>query len=263
MSDIRHRHRSRLILGLLVITLGVVFTLDNLGLVDAHDVLNWWPVLLVGYGLLRLTGATGRQSTWVGAIFTVAGVWMLLYKAGMVHWYIWDFWPLLLIVWGIALIRGRSKVTIGVIMQRRARAAALAGHPFTGDSGPGVSPDAREPNAAAKEETSGTFSVDVLMSSVSRKVTAQDFTGGHVFAVMGGGDIDLRQARMVTGQADLEVHLLMGGVNLIVPEDWAVDFDGAPIMGSVEDHSRPPAGEPRGRLRVHGSVVMSSVIIKN
>jgi predicted membrane protein len=263
MSDMRYRHRSRLILGLLVITLGVVFTLDNLGLVDAQDMLYWWPVLLVAYGLTRLTGVTGRQSTWTGAIFTVAGTWMLLYKAGLVHWYIWDFWPLILIVWGIALIRGRSRMTIGVMMRRRARAAAEAGQAFPGDSGPGGHPDTRDPNAAVKEETSGSFSVDVLMASVSRKVTAQDFTGGHVFAVMGGADIDLRQARMVTGQADLEVHLLMGGVNLIIPEDWAVDFDGAPIMGSVEDHSRPPAGEPRGRLRVHGGVIMSSVIIKN
>jgi len=34
-------------------------------------------------------------------------------------------------------------------------------------------------------------------------------------------------------------------------------------MGSVEDHSRRPAGEPRGRLLIDGFVLMSSVDIKN
>ena len=46
-------------------------------------------------------------------------------------------------------------------------------------------------------------------------------------------------------------------------EAWKVQSDAVPIMGSVEDKSRPPAGEPTGVLILRGMVIMGGVEIKS
>jgi len=61
---------------------------------------------------------------------------------------------------------------------------------------------------------------------------------------MGGGDIDLRSAHMANGTARLEINLIMGGVNLFVPEDWSVEYQGAPIM-AVSRTARSARRTPR------------------
>ncbi|MCE2540911.1 MAG: hypothetical protein J4G16_11150, partial [Acidobacteria bacterium] len=46
--------------GLLVITLGVVFLLDNLGFVRTWQVLRFWPVILIAAGVKMLWEARDR-----------------------------------------------------------------------------------------------------------------------------------------------------------------------------------------------------------
>ena len=58
----------RMLLGIGLVLLGLVFTLDNLGLVDADEVLEYWPVLVIGVGLLKLMshGPTAGALCWLG-----------------------------------------------------------------------------------------------------------------------------------------------------------------------------------------------------
>ena len=58
---------GRLVFGLIVLTLGVMWTLDNLGIIDSAPILRWWPALLLAAGLARLTGIGARQSVVSGA----------------------------------------------------------------------------------------------------------------------------------------------------------------------------------------------------
>ena len=52
---------SRLVFGLIVVGFGVIFLLDELGVVNASTILRYWAVLPLGYGLMRLTGLWCRQ----------------------------------------------------------------------------------------------------------------------------------------------------------------------------------------------------------
>jgi hypothetical protein len=50
-------------LGLILVALGVLWTLANLGLLDLLSTLRtWWPVSLVAWGALELLAAFARRS---------------------------------------------------------------------------------------------------------------------------------------------------------------------------------------------------------
>ena len=209
----------RIVFGLVVIALGVLFTLDNLGVIDAGEILRWWPALLLGYGLVRLTGTCCRRSLTAGVFFTLLGALLLLREFGVVRLDPWDFWPVLLIAFGGSMLTGAL---------RRARGA--------------------DAPVASGADSGSTFSQFVVWSGIERKVTAQDFRGGDVTAIMGGAEIDLRPAKMPGGRAVVDVTVMWGGVELYVPADWQVTVEALPLMAGIEDATRAPAGEVRGHL---------------
>ena len=67
----------QLVMGVLIIVIGVLFTLQNIGVIDAHDYLRYWPAALIVVGLLKLWQARGG-AVLGGFIFVFAGVWLLL-----------------------------------------------------------------------------------------------------------------------------------------------------------------------------------------
>jgi predicted membrane protein len=235
MPENRFPMTGRLFFGFFVIALGVLFTLDNLGMIEAGEILRWWPAVLAVYGLTRLTGVNCRQSTMPGISFTLAGALLLLHEFDLIQLDPWDFfWPVLLVVIGGSMVAG---------VMRRARGADAP-----------VAPGA---------ETDSTFSTFVMWSGIERKVGSLDFRGGDATAIMGGAEIDLRQAKMPGGRAVVDVMVLWGGVELFVPADWKVTVEALPLMAGIEDATRAPAGETRGHLVVKGVVLMGGVEIKN
>src|SRR5689334_9900536 len=95
---------GRLLFGAVLLTLGTLWTLDNLGVMDADQILRWWPVFLMGFGITRILGILGPRSVVSGTIFTAIGFWMLLREFDIVHVSIFRLWPMFLIFLGAALV---------------------------------------------------------------------------------------------------------------------------------------------------------------
>jgi len=229
-AGVHVRFTGRMVFGLLVIALGVIFTLDSLGIVEAGPILRWWPVVPLAFGLARLVGAGGRRDVGSGLFLTVVFGWILLHNLHFVRYDVWDFWPVIFIVAGAAILTGGF----------RRRREAVGGQ-----------------NGAPQ------IDAFAFMSGTDRKVVAPDFRGGYVTAIMGGHQIDLRGAQTSAGPATLELFVLWGGIDIRVPEDWKVSNEAQVIMGGVEDSSRIPPGEPRGHLILKGFVMMGGVDVKN
>lgn len=225
------RVTGRLIFGLVVIWVGLLFLLDEFGLLDASAILRWWPVAMLGFGLMRLAGIGVRQHFATGIVLTMLGGWFLLRAAGFSPFGITEFWPIILIVLGAIMVTGGLR--------------------------------ASRPAAKGDAASASTLSAFAFWSGVDRKVVSNDFRGGDLAAFMGGHDIDLRAAKMADGTATIDLFVVMGGVDMRVPEDWAVNYDGVLIMGGVEDRTKPPVGEVRGRLILKGFVMMGGVEVKN
>jgi hypothetical protein len=106
------------------------------------------------------------------------------------------------------------------------------------------------------------LSAFVIMGGVKRGSNAQDFQGGDAFALMGGVEIDLREASMREGAVIFDLFVFMGGVEIRVPDDWAVDNRGLALLGGFEDKTRRPL-EAKKRLVLTGLAIMGGVEVKN
>jgi hypothetical protein len=100
------------------------------------------------------------------------------------------------------------------------------------------------------------------MGGVKRTNLSKDFRGGEATAVMGGIDIDLRNAVMDRDEAVLDVSSVMGGVKVRVPNDWTVVSRVSSIMGGFDDNTRHPVN-PDHRLVLKGTVVMGGLKVTN
>jgi LiaI-LiaF-like transmembrane region len=54
---------GRLFGGVLLLSLGTIFILVNLGIVESRLVHTWWPLLLIGLGTAKLVGWRGWRRT--------------------------------------------------------------------------------------------------------------------------------------------------------------------------------------------------------
>jgi predicted membrane protein len=157
----------------------------------------------------------------------------LLDRLYFINFNLWDYWPLILVIIGIMMIVKSSFIKRGI-----------ATPPFS---------ESKDANDYIK--------AIAIMSGFKRMNNSQNFTGGELTAVMGGLEIDLRDASM-KGEACIDIFALMGGVEMRVPEDWLIIIDGFPFMGGFEDKTRPPK-ETTKRLIIKGTAVMGGVEIKN
>jgi Domain of unknown function (DUF1707) len=101
-----------------------------------------------------------------------------------------------------------------------------------------------------------------IMSGFERKgpwVVPREFTA---FAFWGGGQVDLREARFSEPEVTIRVFAIMGGIDVIVPENAEVIVNGVGIMGGF-DHGGAGAGTAGGpRITVTGFAFWGGVGVK-
>ena len=76
----------------------------------------------------------------------------------------------------------------------------------------------------------------------------------NAVAIMGGDEIDLREAEIEGGELTLNLFALMGGSNVYVPDSIEVEVGGFSLMGGHEEvgSERPPRpGAPLIRIRTY------------
>jgi hypothetical protein len=81
-------------------------------------------------------------------------------------------------------------------------------------------------------------------------------------AFWGGGTIDLRDARFLYGDLKIRAFAVMGGVDVIVPDDAEVHVTGVGLMGGF-DHGATTTGRPGApRIVVTGFAFWGGVIVR-
>lgn len=83
-------------------------------------------------------------------------------------------------------------------------------------------------------------------------------------AIMGGAELDLRDARIAPGVSEIEVFTLMGGVEVLVPDGVRVEVVGMAVMGGFSVNSSAASlDDPNAPLiRISGLAIMAGVDVK-
>jgi len=194
--------------GFLFITLGIIWLLNNLKIVQVDIVrviLIYWPVLLIIWGIGAITQGldneyNGKQKKrflsgafLTGIILVVAGAAILGRNIGLYYFnftILWQaFWPVVLIFIGWNLFRGTSSVG-------RTHWA--------------------------------------VMSGIDMKNSEWKVQSGNYIAFMGGVDLDLTAAEIPEQEIFLNLTAVMGGIKIKVPPEPGIEFDATAFLGGVK-----------------------------
>jgi hypothetical protein len=116
----RHKRATAAVFGVLLIGLGVLFLLQNFGYIDAGHVEDWWPLILIGFGIASLIAPKDPGDSATGVAVAALGAFFLLRNFDVIHWRFHEIWPAFLVLAGISLI-ARS------IAERRSSPPSSAG----------------------------------------------------------------------------------------------------------------------------------------
>ncbi|QBE61984.1 LiaF transmembrane domain-containing protein [Pseudoduganella lutea] len=229
----QHNPAAQVVVGLAVIAVGMLFLFDNLGWLDVDMSVQFWPVVLIIAGVLKIMGARSTNGSLIGGALLLSGAVLLLKGLGI-----------LAIGWNV--LAPAAMIGVGLFVVARSighrRADTPSAMPLKGRGDDAV------------------FATAIL-GAYKRRITSQQFAGGEITVIMGGCELDLREASL-EGEAVVNLFALMGGITIQVPVDWTVQLEGAPLLGGIEESTlRPKDGSKR--LVVRGYAIMGGVEIRN
>jgi predicted membrane protein len=218
----------RLIVGLAILALGALWTLDNLNVLESENFTQWWPAVLVAIGAVQFFN---RKTNRIGPVLLmVAGVFLLAVTVGGYDFDLGDLIPLAIALFG-------AKLVWDAVGRRSARA--------------GIAND------------DSTVSSFAMMAGVHWQSTSRAFRGGEVNAIMGGVEIDLRNVEIKPGDEPvIDALAIMGGVEIFVPVGWKIVASVLPIMGGFEDKTAARS-ESGPTLTVRGTAIMGAIVVQN
>jgi predicted membrane protein len=243
---IRQGGRSRVALSGILIAIGVLLFLSNLGIIPIRNMWNFWPTIPIAIGLGSLASARNTVGRLWGFLLMGFGAVFLLLNLGLIRLQTHDgslFVSVVLIAVGLAALSG------------------VSGRPhrrWTG--GPHFH------RSRIRPDFESTVNDYVVFGALKRKLESNDFRGGDLIAIFGNIEIDLRRALIapVVRSAVVNVMAVFGAAKIRVPQSWRVAVSGAGILGNFEDKTIPPNTGPEApTLIVTGFSIFGSVEIED
>ena len=150
-----------------------------------------------------------------------------------------------------------GRLTMPELEERLAAAYAAKTDAELGTVGRDLGPSAPPPGAAP------TATKDAgILAGFERKgrwLVGRTFRG---LAVIGNGEIDLRQARFIDGETTIHATAIIGSITVVVPEDADVHIGGTGVLGGFDHHDEGPGTPGAPSITINGFVFCGSVVIE-
>ncbi len=204
-----HMNLTRGLIGLVIVVMGLVMLLNNFGVIEysMSDVLSFWPLILIYFGISHIYQRNNLGEVLVGLIVLVFGGALLARNFDFldadlsIFWNL--FWPIVLILLGISFLTGRK---------------GGGGFQFAVMSGIDQTKEQWEAQSGSYFALMGGIELDMTLADMIEDEIVLDLT-----AIMGG--IDLK----VPDHVDVECRgiYVLGGTELL-------DKDAGGIVGTVK-----------------------------
>jgi predicted membrane protein len=233
----------RMMVGLLLILGGGLLLLDTFGLIDVnlrHYLINWKTLLII-IGLITLTSKGNQTTGWV------------LIGLGVFFWIpeLFDYrlrlrdilWPAILIGTGLLILTRNDR--------KFNKQVEDAGEYFRNNFHQG-------------ESDQEFFNETVVFGGGNIRLISDNFRGGKLTNILGGSDINLIKATPSPQGCVIDVVVIFGGSNLVLPDDWQIKTEAVSIFGGVSDKRVMPAAfNPDKTLVIKGVVIFGGIEIKS
>lgn len=229
----KRQPQAQVFFGVLLLIFGALALVDNLDIFSTRQFFQFWPMVFILVGLLKISRSQQTSGRLIGGAFIAVGTLLTLQHLGIVYFRMRDWWPIFIIVAGLVIIF-KDKVNTTPS--------------YSNTSG-------------GNEKAHSESNISAIMSGAKLQNSTQDFRGGELTAVMGGVELDLRNAS-IQNEATLNVFVMWGGIELKIPNDWTVVSQGVPILGGFEDKTVPPLMRDK-KLFIQGYAIMGAVEVKN
>lgn len=218
----------RIVLGLGLVALGVLFLLGQAGYVNALEiVVRWWPLAIIVLGVFQL--AASRE----GVAGAIVGILIGLTLLGVT----------------LGILPGNTLAILGALALIALGAWVLLNRGGGARSG------------AGDQETVDSFAV---FSEIEVSSSSPGFRGGFLGGLFGEVTLDLRNASLAPEGASINSTALFSDVTVRVPAGWRVEIGGVPVFSEIENearaYGRPGPGAPF--LRVLPVVLFTDVKVK-
>ncbi len=219
--------KSKIFFGLLLMVIGVLLLLQNLGFLDGISVWQYvLPVALIGIGASN--ASSKRRANTADLLFILVGLVMLASRLGFIAGIsVWRFVPpAILIILGLKFLTQKK-----------------------------IHPDSVEIKC-------GKVDVNAFFSGAEARCDSDSFEHGEINVAFGGASLDLSQAQSQFPACHLEANAFFGGIEIIVPKSWAVSTAINGILGGYENKAYNPAN-PVTVLTVSGNAFCGGIEIKS
>lgn len=226
-----HKLKSRVIVGIILVIIGVLFLLRNYDIAFFPFEMITWEYFFILFGLLLFILSDNKTA---GIIFLAIGLFNLVPQ----------LWPLIFVVIGLYII----------LKRKGSRPMAHFKHYHRGSNIPD--------GEGAKD-----YLEDVnVFGGGTKIINTENFKGGNVVSIFGGSEINLMGSKLAEGENSLEMTAIFGGSTLIIPSDWKVETDVLSIFGGFSDKRRKDPNkvqDPNRILVIKGLALFGGGEIKN
>jgi predicted membrane protein len=233
----RSESSHRLMIGIILIIAGLILILKKSTVLPQpldyfiDDVIFSWQMLLIAIGVVSLIGSDNKTP---GIVLISVGGFFLIPELFTDFFRSFNFfWPALFIVIGVVLLLNSKRLS-------------------------GV--------ASYKGESKADI-IDIvnIFSGAERQLITDNFKGGKITAIFGGGEVNLTRCSLAPGDNVIEITCIFGGTTIIVPENWNVIIEVTPILGGFSDNRKIIGDVMRDNTRtlaVRGTVIFGGGEIK-
>jgi len=226
---------TKIFFGLAIIIFGVLLLLENFGISVVDNPWSYWPVLPLIIGLGYIFQPKEYRQLFTGLLLSGIGIVFLIANL--------DLLPDFKISW--QLIIGVVLLFIGLqLLYQTVRAPS-------------------KPSA-----TENFINLSAIMGGGGYNFSSKNLEGGKITAILGGCELDLREAQIEKDSIIIDVFTLFGGVEIKIPKEWQVIIKGTAILGGIDNKAfTHPAAESKTTqkksLIVKGFSMFGGVEIKN
>jgi len=229
---------NRFIIGILLIIAGLILMVKKSSVLPEpldhfiDDIIFSWQMLLVVIGVITLTGSDNKTP---GIVLIAVGGFFMIPELFTDFFRSFNFfWPALFIVIGVVLLVNSKRL--------------------------GKTLNFSTSNKADYIDYTNIF------SGAERQLITENFQGGKITSIFGGGEVDLTRSSLAPGENVIEITCIFGGTTIIVPESWSVILDVTPILGGFSDSRKIRGDVMKDNTRslvIRGTVIFGGGEIKS